>query len=85
TGTKAGMNTEAGVQTALVFLEGPAGELLSVLDFNPLPVQEIQRRYEEKYGKSMGPSQLFKELLDLCADGFAGQIGGSYFVRILKS
>ncbi len=85
TGTKAGMNTEAGIQTALVFLEGPAGELLSVLDFNPLPVQEIQRRHEEKYGKSMEPSQLYKELLDLCADGFAGQIGGSYFVRILKS
>lgn len=76
---------EEGMQTALVFLEGLAGELLAVLDFNPLPAQEIQRRYEEIYGKSIALPMLFKTLLDLCADGFAGQIGACCFRKILKS
>lgn len=85
-GKLAGKETqETGGQTTLVFLEGLAGELLAVLDFNPYPVQEIQRRYEEKYGKRIGLPQLFQALLGLCADGHAGQIGGSYFMRILKS
>ncbi len=72
------------IQTTLVFLEGPAGELLSVLDFNPLPVQEIQRKYLEKYGKTIGFSELYQALLELCAQGHAGQAGGGYFMRILK-
>lgn len=72
------------VQTALVFLEGTEGELLAVLDFQPLPAQEIRRRYEEKYGKSLDFPQLFQALLELCALGHAGQIGGGYFMRILK-
>lgn len=72
------------IQTALVFLEGPAGELLSVLDFNPLPVQEIQRKYIEKYGKTISFSDLYQALLELCAQGYAGQSCGGYFVRILK-
>lgn len=76
---------ETAGQTALVFLEGFAGELLEVLDFNPLPVQEIRRRYKEKYGKNIDFPLLFKELLELCAAGHAGQIGSGYFMRILKS
>lgn len=72
-------------QCSLVFLEGLAGELLSVLDFNPLPAQELQRRYEETYKKSIALPVLFKELLDLCAEGHAGQVGGGYFMRILKT
>lgn len=80
-----GLQEKTGVQTALVFLEGIAGELLSVLDFNPRPVQELQQRYVEKYGKSISIPMLFKELLELCAEGHAGQIGGSYFMRTLKA
>lgn len=76
---------ETSLQTTLVFLEGFAGELLSVLDFNPFPVEEIHRRYQEKYGKTIALPLVFKELLELCADGYAGQIGGSYFMRILKT
>lgn len=72
------------VQTALVFLEGVAGELLSLLDLQPLPAEELQRRYEVKYGKTIAIPQLFKELLDLCAAGHAGQVGGSYFIRVMK-
>lgn len=72
-------------QTYLTFLEGISGELLSLLDFNPLPAEELQRRYEEKYGKNIAIPVLFKELLELCAEGHAGQVGGSYFMRRLKT
>lgn len=72
-------------QGRLFFLEGIAGELLSVLDFNPLPAQELQRRYEEAYKKPIALPVLFKELLELCACGNAGQVGGGYFMRIRKT
>ena len=70
------------VQGRLVLLEGVQGELWEILDFNPLPAQELQRRYEEKYGKTVALPILFKELLELCAGGYAGQVGGRYFMRI---
>ena len=70
------------MQGRLVFLEGVQGELWEILDFNPLPAQELQRRYEEKYGKTVALPILFKELLELCAGGYAGQVGGRYFMRI---
>ncbi|MCM1268279.1 MAG: DNA-processing protein DprA [Bacteroidales bacterium] len=75
----------AGVQTKLVFLEGIQGELLELLDCNPLPAEEIQRRYAEKHGAQIALPLLFRELLELCAAGFAGQVGGSYFMKILKN
>lgn len=74
-----------GTQTKLVFLEGVQGELLEILDFSPLPAEELQRRYLEKQGKPIALPLLFQELLELCACGYAGQVGGSYFMRILKS
>lgn len=76
---------EGGVQTKLVFLEGVQGELLEILDFCPLPAEELQRRYVEKHGESIALPLLFRELLELCAGGYAGQVGGSYFMRILKT
>lgn len=80
-GLFAGLKGKA-VQGRLVFLEGVQGELWEILDFNPLPAQELQRRYEEKYGKTVALPILFKELLELCAGGYAGQVGGRYFMRI---
>lgn len=74
-----------GKQTKLVFLEGVQGELLEILDFSPLPAEELQRRYVEKQGKQIALPFLFQALLELCAGGYAGQVGGSYFMRILKS
>ncbi len=73
-----------GRQIRLVFLEGVQGELIEILDFNPLPAEELQRRYGEKFGKQIALPQLFRELLELCAGGYAGQIGGSYFMKIIK-
>ena len=72
------------IQTTLAFLEGTLGELLAVLDFKPLPVQEIQCKYTEKYGKTIAFPELYQTLLELCAQGYAGQAGGGYFVKKLK-
>lgn len=76
---------KAAGQTPPAFLEGVQGELWEILDFNPLPAQELQRRYEEAYKKTIALPVLFKELLELCACGHAGQVGGGYFMRILKT
>ena len=76
---------EACVQTSLPFLEGVQGELLSLLDCNPLSVQQLQQNYEEKYKKPMLLPLLFKELLELCAGGYAGQVGGGYYVRLFPA
>lgn len=76
---------EDGTQTKLVFLDGLQGEILELLDFSPLPAEELQRRYTEKHGESIALPLLFRELLELCAHGYAGQVGGSYFMRIVKS
>ena len=80
---KGGERTEP-VQGRLIFLEGIGRELWEVLDVNPLPTQELLHRYEEKYGKTITLPILFRELLELCAGGYAGQVGGSYFMRIMK-
>lgn len=74
----------AGVQTSLVFLEGVAGELLPLLDLQPLPAEELRRRYEEKYGKTIALPVLFKELLELCAGEYAEQVGGGYFMQVMR-
>ena len=73
------------VQGRLVFLEGVQGELWEILDFNPLPAQELQRRYEEAYKKPVALPVLFKELLELCACGHARQVGGGYFMRVMQT
>ena len=70
---------------SLIFLEGVQGQLWEILDFNPLPVQELQRRYEERYGKAIAFPILYKELLELCTDGYAGQVGGGHFMRTMKT
>lgn len=76
---------EGSAQTKLVFLEGVQGELLELLDFCPLPAEELQRRYAEKHGESIALPLLFRELLELCAGGYAGQVSGSYFMRVVKT
>ena len=84
-GTKGRGRTEGREeQTRLVFLDGVLGEVLGALDFQPLAAEEIRHRFEVKYGKTIEFPVLLKTLLELCADGHAGQIGGGYYMRILK-
>ena len=80
-----GGRRKKGAQGSLIFLEGVQGQLWEILDFNPLPVQELQRRYEERYGKAIAFPILYKELLELCTDGYAGQVGGGHFMRTMKT
>lgn len=84
-GAPKGSGRKRTVQETLVFLEGVQKELWEILDLSPLPAQELQRRYEERYGKTIALPVLFKELLELCAGGYAGQVGGGYFMRAVKT
>ena len=84
-GAPKGSGRKRAVQETLVFLEGVQKELWEILDLSPLPAQELQRRYEERYGKTIALQVLFKELLELCAGGYAGQVGGGYFMRAVKT
>lgn len=72
------------VQTEMVFLEGLQGALWELLDFDPLPAEELRRRYLEKYGEEIALPKLLQALLALCASGYAERIGSGYFTRRLK-
>lgn len=67
-------------QTA-VMPEGMRGQVLQLLDYQPASMESLQRKYADKYGINISISELCYELLQLCADGLAGQISGSYYVR----
>ena len=58
------------------------GRILKLLDYQPQPVEEIKQKYDATYGTPESPSVsislLYYELVGLCADGEAAQIGGSY-------
>lgn len=68
-------------QQELIFLEGRQKELVQMLDYQPQSVQVLQARYEEKYSIHMTIPELLHELLQLCVNGYAKQISGSYFMR----
>lgn len=58
------------------------GRILKLLDYQPQPVEEIKQKYDAAYGTPESPSVsislLYYELIGLCAEGEAAQIGGSY-------
>lgn len=68
-------------QQAVVAPEGMRGRLLQLLDYQPTSMEILQRKYADMYGDHISISELCYELLQLCADGLAGQISGSYYVR----
>lgn len=68
-------------QQELVFPEGRQGKVLSLLDYQPQPVQTLQTKYEEQYSQYLTIPELLQELLMLCVNGYARQISGSYFVK----
>ena len=57
------------------------GQLLRILDYQPISIENIQRKYADVYDSYISVSDLYYELLNLCADGLAGQVSGSYYVR----
>lgn len=68
-------------QQELFVPQGQQGELLQLLDFQPQSVSTLQTRYEEKYGRYLSIPELLHELLQLCMNGYAKQISGSYFCK----
>lgn len=68
-------------QQELPVVDDVRGRLLKILDYQPIYIETIQRKYADAYDSHISVSELCHELLQLCADGYAGQIGGSYYVR----
>lgn len=68
-------------QQELPIADDVRGRLLKILDYQPIYIETIQKKYADAYGSHMSISELCHELLELCVDGYAGQIGGSYYIR----
>lgn len=62
-------------------IQGTGMELLRLLDFQPRSMETLQEAYRSAYGRAIGIPQLCHTLVQLCADGYAGQIGGSYYLK----
>lgn len=69
-----------GQQTTL-FPEGVQGELLQILDFQPRSMELLQEIYLHDYGRPITVPQLCHALVQLCAEGYAGQAAGSYYLK----
>lgn len=61
--------------------EGERGKLLQLLDYQPKSMEQLQCEYARAYGRVITIPELCMELLRLCAEGYAGQAGGSYYAR----
>lgn len=61
--------------------EGIQGELLRLLDFQPKSMEQLQEAYLNVYGRAVTVPGLCHNLLQLCADGYAGRAGGNYYLK----
>ena len=68
-------------QQTLVIQQGVPAQLLQLLDYQPVSMAVIQQKYVDTYGNHITIPELCRELLQLCTDGAAERIGGSYFIR----
>lgn len=68
-------------QQTFLFPEGVQGELLQLLDFQPRSMELLQETYSHNYGRMIPVPQLCHALVQLCADGYAGQTAGSYYLK----
>ena len=59
----------------------PRGKVLELLDFQPQSMERLQEAYRMVHGDSIAVSELCYELLQLCAEGYAGQAGGRYYLK----
>ena len=66
-------------QQSLFEPEGLSGELLALLDFTPKPLDLLQEAYHRAYQTRIPVPRLCHGLLQLCADGYAGQNAGAYY------
>lgn len=68
-------------QQTLPTQQGVRAQLLQLLDYQPISMAAIQQKYADIYGSYITIPELCHELLQLCSDGAADRIGGSYYVR----
>lgn len=68
-------------QQTLPMQQGVRAQLLQLLDYQPISMAVIQQKYADTYGDHITIPELCRELLQLCADGAAGLIGGSYYIK----
>lgn len=73
--------TEAYKQQVLFKPEGISGQLFTLLDYQPKSMEQIRQEYTELYGTGLSVPELCHELLRLCTDGYAGRVGGNYYVK----
>lgn len=74
------MHTTSGQQSSPA-PDGVRGRLYKLLDYQPESAEALQLKYADTYGSSITISELYLELLQMCADGYADRIGGNYYVR----
>ena len=78
------MNTEGRlscVQQSFFAPDGLQGEFLRLLDFQPKSLELLQESYRNAYGKAVTVPGMCHALLQLCAQGHAGQTAGCYYLR----
>lgn len=68
-------------QMELAVLDKVQGQILQLLDFQPVPMEALRQAYLEKYGKTMAVPELYHVLLQLCVMGYAGRAGGNFYFR----
>lgn len=68
-------------QQELILSEGQQGALLQLLDYQPQSAQTLQAKYEERYGRYLTIPELLHDLMQLCVNGHARQVCGSYFTK----
>lgn len=73
--------TEVYKQQVLFKPEGIPGRLLELLDYQPKSMEQIRQEYAALYGEEVSVPKLCHELLGLCTGGYAGRVGGNYYVK----
>lgn len=68
-------------QQALFLSDGVQGRLFELLDYQPKSMEQIRQEYAALYGSGMSVPELCRELLGLCTGGYAGRVGGNYYVK----
>ena len=72
---------KVGGQQTLFISDDVGGRLFSLLDYEPMSMETLRQKYERTYNSPITVSEFCREILQLCADGMAGQTGGNYYVR----
>ena len=65
----------------ILHLSGVRDKVFKILDFQPQSMERLQEAYKKAYGDSIAVPKLCYELLQLYAEGYAGQADGKYYFK----